>query len=82
MAFTPCPADPIVAVLLFEPVDHFLRGIAYLKTAYVSNKQRHLARLKVFAKVLNQDFNDFQFARFNNVLAHGLDSLGRLSPYS
>ena len=59
-----------------------MRGIAYLKTAYVSNKQRHLARLKVFAKVLNQDFNDFQFARFNNVLAHGLDSLGRLSPYS
>jgi hypothetical protein len=27
-------------------------GIAYLKTAYVSDKQRHLTRLKVFAKAL------------------------------
>jgi hypothetical protein len=53
-----------------------LWGIAYLKTAYVSDKQRHLTRLKVFTKVLNQDFNDFQFTRLNNVLAHGLDSLG------
>jgi hypothetical protein len=57
-------------------------GIAYLKTAYVSDKQRHLARLKVFAKVLNQDFNDFQFTRLNNVVAHGLDSPGRIPPYS
>jgi hypothetical protein len=53
-----------------------LWGIAYLKTAYVSDKQRHLTRLKVFTKVLNQDFNGFQFTRLNNVLAHGLDSLG------
>jgi hypothetical protein len=61
MAFTPLPRRPHRCNPLFEPVDHFLRGIAYLKTAYVSDKQRHLARLKVFAKVLNQDFNDFQF---------------------
>ena len=81
MAFTPFPADPIVAV----PSSNrsiISGGIAYLKTAYVSDKLRHLARLKVFAKVLNQDFNDFQFTRLNNVLAHGLDSLGRIPPYS
>jgi hypothetical protein len=42
----------------------------------------HLVRLKVFAKVLNQDFNDFQFTRLNNLLAHGLGSLGRIPPYS
>jgi hypothetical protein len=80
--FYPLPRRPHRCSPLFEPVDHFLRGIAYLKTAYVSDKQRHLARLKVFAKVLNQDFNDSQFTRLNNVLVHGLDSLGRIPPYS
>src|ERR1700747_1394954 len=50
--FHPLPRRPHRCSPLFEPVDNFLRGIAYLKTAYVSDKLRHLARLKVFAKVL------------------------------
>src|SRR5271165_3946522 len=49
--FYPLPRRPHCYSPLFEPVDHFLRGIAYLKTAYVLDKQRHLARLKVFGKV-------------------------------
>src|SRR5271165_433112 len=74
--FYPLPRRPHRYSPLFAPVDHFLRGIAYLKMANLLEKQRHLARLKVFGKVLNPDFNDFQLTRLNNVLAHGLDSLG------
>ena len=79
--FYPLPADPIVE----SPPRtgrSFLRGIARLKTAYVLDKQCHLARPKSVGKVLNQDFNNFQFTRLNNVLAHGLDPLWRIPLYS
>jgi hypothetical protein len=78
MTFTPCPGDPSLRV----PLRTRRSWIIYLKTTYVLDKQRHLARLKVFGKLLNPDFNDLHLTRFNNVLPHGLGSFRRVPPYA
>jgi hypothetical protein len=81
MAFTPCPQTPSLQSPL-RTGRSFLAGDCLSEDGVCVGQQHHLARLKVFAKVLNQDFNDFQFTRLNNVLAQSLDSLGRIPPYS
>ena len=57
---------------------YFLRKIVWLKPAYALDKQRHLARLKVFAQILDPNLSDFHLTRLYSVLTHDLDSIGRV----